>query len=228
MGSSSTFTPSAALWTATCRSCHGAGGEGMSGQGKDIRGVEFVTSRSDDELLDFIKIGRVASDPLNTTGVAMPPKGGNPLLKDTDLLDVIALVRTFEAGAGQAVDESAQELFIGRSTIPAPPAGPPGVDPTYLDPPVDVRLEHEPYPQHAVDPDRPANAHLFFVVYFCMTGLHGLHVLVGMAVIGWLAYRAIRRDFGPRYFTPVDLGALYWHIVDLIWIFLFPLLYLIR
>jgi cytochrome c oxidase subunit 3 len=48
-----------------------------------------------------------------------------------------------------------------------------------------------------------------------------------MAVIGWLTYRAIRREFGPDYFTPVDLGGLYWHIVDIIWIFLFPILYLI-
>ena len=60
-----------------------------------------------------------------------------------------------------------------------------------------------------------------------MTGLHGVHVLVGMFVIAWLAFRAIRREFGPHYYTPVDLGGLHWHVVDLIWIFLFPLLYLI-
>ena len=55
----------------------------------------------------------------------------------------------------------------------------------------------------------------------------GFHVLGGMAMIAWLVFRSIRGDFGPSYFTPVDLGGLYWHVVDLIWIFLFPLLYLI-
>jgi cytochrome c oxidase subunit 3 len=60
-----------------------------------------------------------------------------------------------------------------------------------------------------------------------MTGLHGIHVLGGMAAIGWLIQRARRGDFTSRYYTPVDLVGLYWHLVDLIWIYLFPLLYLI-
>jgi cytochrome c oxidase subunit 3 len=68
----------------------------------------------------------------------------------------------------------------------------------------------------------------FFSCYFLMTGLHGIHVVVGMALISWLLMRAIRNDFNSKYFTPVDLIGLYWHLVDLIWIFLFPLLYLIR
>lgn len=67
----------------------------------------------------------------------------------------------------------------------------------------------------------------FFSIYFCLTGLHGIHVLAGMALIAWLFFRARAGHFGPGYFTPVDLGGLYWHLVDLIWIFLFPLLYLI-
>ena len=80
----------------------------------------------------------------------------------------------------------------------------------------------------SVDPDRPANAHLFFTFYFLMTGLHGLHVLVGLGVIAWLMVRSIWGHFGRTYFAPVDLGGLYWHVVDLIWIFLFPLFYLLR
>jgi cytochrome c oxidase subunit 3 len=82
--------------------------------------------------------------------------------------------------------------------------------------------------QHLSDPEMPVNTHLFFAIYFCMTGLHGIHVVIGMGVIGWLIWRAQRGEFGPKYFTPVDLGGLYWHIVDLIWIFLFPLFYLIH
>ncbi len=86
-------------------------------------------------------------------------------------------------------------------------------------------------PQHAKPHayvERPANVHIFFGIYFAMTGLHGLHVLLGMGMIGWILMRARRGDFSPRYNTPVDLVGLYWHLVDLIWIFLFPLLYLIH
>ncbi|MCC6277588.1 MAG: cytochrome c oxidase subunit 3 family protein [Oligoflexia bacterium] len=68
---------------------------------------------------------------------------------------------------------------------------------------------------------------LFFSLYFMMTGLHGLHVLIGMGVIAWVWWRTRRGDFNEHYFTPVEVTALYWHLVDLVWIFLFPLLYLI-
>jgi cytochrome c oxidase subunit 3 len=73
----------------------------------------------------------------------------------------------------------------------------------------------------------PPNPQLFFGIYFAMTGLHGIHVLAGIVVISWLLVGALRGRYGPDYFTPVDLVGLYWHIVDMIWIFLFPLFYLI-
>jgi cytochrome c oxidase subunit 3 len=68
---------------------------------------------------------------------------------------------------------------------------------------------------------------VFFSFYFVMTGLHGLHVLAGMVAISWLLRRAVRGDFSATYYAPVDLTGLYWHLVDMIWIYLFPLLYLI-
>jgi len=74
---------------------------------------------------------------------------------------------------------------------------------------------------------RPSNTQIFFGIYFLMTGLHGLHVLAGIGAITWILIRSIKGHFGPEYFTPVDFVGLYWHLVDLIWIFLFPLLYLI-
>jgi len=77
-------------------------------------------------------------------------------------------------------------------------------------------------------PSKPRNAHVFFGIYFFMTGLHGIHVLGGIGVFIWLLLRAKRGDFGPKYFGPIDYAALYWHLVDLIWIYLFPLLYLIH
>jgi cytochrome c oxidase subunit 3 len=75
---------------------------------------------------------------------------------------------------------------------------------------------------------RPDRAHMFFGVYFFMTGLHGAHVLIGIIVWVWLLLRALKGQFGPKYFGPIDFAALYWHLVDLIWIYLFPLLYLIH
>lgn len=74
----------------------------------------------------------------------------------------------------------------------------------------------------------PENTSMFFTIYFAMTGLHGIHVLAGIVVFIWLLIRALKGHFTPDYFGPVDYAALYWHIVDLIWIFLFPLLYLIH
>jgi cytochrome c oxidase subunit III len=74
----------------------------------------------------------------------------------------------------------------------------------------------------------PKNVNTFFSIYFMMTGLHAVHVLIGMGVIAWLYIKASAGAFSSEYYTPVDLGGLYWHLVDLIWIFLFPLLYLIH
>ena len=74
----------------------------------------------------------------------------------------------------------------------------------------------------------PDHANMFFSIYFAMTGLHGIHVLFGVFIYIWLLIRAVKGHFTPEYFGPVDYAALYWHLVDLIWIFLFPLLYLIH
>jgi cytochrome c oxidase subunit 3 len=68
----------------------------------------------------------------------------------------------------------------------------------------------------------------FFAFYFMMTGLHGIHILVGIFLLAWIAVRANRGEFTKAYYTPVDLVGLYWHLVDLIWIYLFPLYYLIK
>jgi disulfide bond formation protein DsbB len=84
------------IFTTTCSACHGPEGKGVPGLGKDMTASEFITSQTDTELVNFIKIGRDPSDPLNTTGVAMPPKGGNPALSDDDLLNVVAFIRTLQ------------------------------------------------------------------------------------------------------------------------------------
>jgi cytochrome c oxidase subunit 3 len=71
------------------------------------------------------------------------------------------------------------------------------------------------------------HAQLYFSLYFGMTGLHALHMIVGIPIILWVALRAQRGEFSPAYNTPVWVTGLYWHFVDIVWIFLFPLLYLI-
>ena len=69
---------------------------------------------------------------------------------------------------------------------------------------------------------------LFMSLYFCMTGLHATHMVVGLGLLATIAWMAHRGRFNAEYNTPVDMAGLYWHFVDLVWIFLFPLLYLIR
>ena len=71
------------------------------------------------------------------------------------------------------------------------------------------------------------NPHIFFGVYFAMTGLHAVHVIIGMTVIIWALTRTVKNHFSDQYYTPLEMTGLYWHLVDMIWIFLFPLLYLI-
>lgn len=70
-------------------------------------------------------------------------------------------------------------------------------------------------------------ANVFFSLYYMMTGVHGLHVLVGIGLMIWLVVKAKKNTFSSEYYTPVEITGLYWHLVDIIWIFLFPLLYLI-
>lgn len=85
------------LYAGTCASCHGADAKGLEGLGKDLTTSEFAIGLSDDELVDFIKQGRPASDPDNTTGVDMPAKGGNPALTDDDLHSIVAYLRELES-----------------------------------------------------------------------------------------------------------------------------------
>jgi cytochrome c oxidase subunit III len=130
-------------------------------------------------------------------------------------------------GQAQPAAPAAPSPGAEVSAVRPPRESPRGMQPELAPKPRDVRghVEHPPHPLQ--DPDRPVNAHMFFNIYFFMTGLHGIHVLAGMIVIAWLMIRSIRGEFSSEYFTPVDLGGLYWHLVDLIWIFLFPLFYLI-
>jgi len=79
-----------------------------------------------------------------------------------------------------------------------------------------------PFAEHPHEP-------LWWSIYYMGTGLHALHVIIGACLLGWVLFRSIRYNaYGPTHYTMVETSALYWHLVDLIWIFLFPLLYLIH
>jgi cytochrome c oxidase subunit 3 len=67
---------------------------------------------------------------------------------------------------------------------------------------------------------------LFYTLYFLMTGLHGIHVIVGMGVLTWLLVRILRGKVAPPFTHPLDIGAIYWHLIDVVWIFLWPIFYL--
>jgi cytochrome c oxidase subunit III len=71
-------------------------------------------------------------------------------------------------------------------------------------------------------------AQIFFSLYFAMTGMHAVHMIIGIGMLSTLTVLAWRGNFSSQYYTPVELGGLYWHFVDIVWIYLFPLLYLIR
>ncbi|MEM1212811.1 MAG: cytochrome c oxidase subunit 3 [Planctomycetota bacterium] len=132
----------------------------------------------------------------------------------------------------------------GTTSIAAPAPPPTRIDTTYLDRGVTPGLvpfgtavgsnqaltdnPKDHYTWETLPVAERDRMHLFFQIYYMMTGLHGLHVLIGMGLIGWIAVRAALGQFTPEYNAPVDIVGLYWHLVDLIWIFLFPLLYLIH
>lgn len=144
--------------------------------------------------------------PVSEPSVVPPPANG-PAGFNAQLLE------TIESGTRpepQKIPDVGDLVEIGSPDVPGTHAG--------------AEQQHR---HHMQDPYRPRDAHMFFNLYFLMTGLHGIHVAVGMIVIIWLFLKASRGQFSSDYFTPLDLGGLYWHVVDLIWIFLFPLFYLI-
>jgi len=85
-------------------------------------------------------------------------------------------------------------------------------------------LEKPPYSHGGID---QRHEQIYFSLYFAMTGLHALHMIIGVGIFVFLTYYAWRGRYTPKYYTPVEIGGLYWHFVDVVWIYLFPLLYLI-
>jgi cytochrome c oxidase subunit 3 len=83
-----------------------------------------------------------------------------------------------------------------------------------------------PGPNFHWEGKHPAPAQMFYSLYFCMTGLHALHMIIGLGIMTVIGIMAWRRTFDADYYTPVEVAGLYWHFVDIVWVFLFPLLYM--
>ena len=160
-------------------------------------GVGFIVHRADHDTLEKV-----------FAEYGTPPKR---LAKSQELATAVCKPPAPQpANLGDAFAEKAERPALGQKQITAE---------TKVDDPHDRDAFYNGPP--------PDNTGMFFTIYFAMTGLHGIHVLVGVFVFIWLLIRAVKGHFTPDYFGPIDFAALYWHIVDLIWIFLFPLLYLI-
>ncbi len=84
------------MYAQSCSACHGPDGKGMPKLGKDLVDSDFVHGKTDDQLVTFVKLGRRPTDPANTTGIDMPPKGGNPSLDDAKLHDIVGYIRTLK------------------------------------------------------------------------------------------------------------------------------------
>jgi cytochrome c oxidase subunit 3 len=82
--------------------------------------------------------------------------------------------------------------------------------------------------QPPLAPDAAQKTQIFFFLYFAMTGMHALHMIIGIGILAWLLVRAQRGEFSAGYVAPIENFGLYWHFVDIVWLFLFPLLYLIN
>ena len=89
------------------------------------------------------------------------------------------------------------------------------------------KFKHHLVPGPTFNPELPIGSQLYFSLYFCLTGIHALHMIIGIGIMLVMLYWAIKGRFTPDYYNPIEISGLYWHFVDIVWIFLFPLLYLV-
>jgi heme/copper-type cytochrome/quinol oxidase subunit 3/mono/diheme cytochrome c family protein len=232
------------LFLSTCASCHGAAGEGVPGSGKELRGSQFITTRDDAALLAFVKQGRQPWDPLNTTRLAMPPRGGNPLLSDADLADIIAFVRTLQTQdhpttaastdrqspaasnppAGGEANRTAPAapqpptppalLITHRSILPAPGEAAPGLSARFLS--EQARPRWRP----------PEGAAAFFGAYYFVTGLHGIHLVAAVLLSAVLLVEALRGSVRPARCGSVVLGSIVWCWSAALWLLTYPVVFM--
>jgi len=97
----------------------------------------------------------------------------------------------------------------------------------HFDPAVAEHGDKDPHKLHLLPGATVKQVEMFYWIYFAMTGMHALHMIIGAGLLVFLLYYSIKGRYGPEYHSPVEVIGLYWHFVDIVWIFLFPLLYLL-
>ncbi|MHC5538473.1 cytochrome c oxidase subunit 3 family protein [Singulisphaera rosea] len=151
---------------------------------------------------------------------------------NTFVLLTSSLTMAFAVRAGQTADQKGQVRFLIATMILAS---------MFLG--IKASEYYEDYEKHLIPgasfnaeelkipegspPSVAQHGQLFFVFYFFMTGLHAFHMVIGIGVMAWMVALARKGKFTAEYFTPLEMTGLYWHFVDMVWVFLFPLLYLI-
>ena len=96
----------------------------------------------------------------------------------------------------------------------------------FVNPPINAKTGKAT--EHPLAPDMAQKTQIFFFLYFAMTGMHAVHMIIGIVLLFWLTWRAWKFEFSAGYVAPIENFGLYWHFVDIVWLFLFPLLYLIN
>lgn len=223
------------LFLKTCASCHGPQAHGLPGQGKDLNNNEFVGTKNEMTLLDFVKVGRQPWDPLNTTKVQMPPRGGNPALSDDDLRDIVAFVLTLQTGGpksaggvlaasqpGNAVAAAAAEskmdletmLLVHRFVAGSPNLGPTGVASMAAG---GIR----PYWK------APTDGAAFAGAFYCVASLTALMAALPALAAGGLLCAVWRRSSVHSMRAPVALCSCGCATVAAYWFLMFPLIYVL-
>lgn len=226
----------ASLYRASCASCHGPQGRGMAGLGTDLAAAPFVLERTDAELVEFLKQGRLPGDPNSILGMLMPARGGNPRLSDRDLAHIVAFVRTLEtdeaADRPDAVDESTPpagvDFEVAQSVVPTPEIGPQGAGEHVFAgtaPPGHQRID----PVAAGLARTPREEFRGFRMAFLFVA--GFQVLFAVAVAGVTGLRLASSLFGfdgtvPRQMTP--MAETLWHVTAAASVFVLPLCYFAR
>ncbi|PYS71318.1 MAG: cytochrome oxidase subunit III [Acidobacteria bacterium] len=133
------------------------------------------------------------------------------------LILTIILGLTFLGIKGVEYKAKYDDSLIPGRLIPARP----------FNPAVAEHGDDDPHKLHLLPGATVKNVELFYWIYFAMTGMHAVHMIIGAGLLVFLLYFSIKGRYGPEYHSPVEVIGLYWHFVDIVWIFLFPLLYLL-
>lgn len=239
------------LFLRTCATCHGPSGEGLPGYGKDLRVSEFVHGLDDDKLVAFIIAGRQPWDPLNTTKVQMPPRGGNPMLKDNDLRHIVAFVRELQKSAPAAAvaatgqtGAAAQPTAAPQSGDAAAPAaaGAQAAAPDAMAAAQLLLLTHQstiPPPAPApggVQPELiaeavtpvwkpPQEGASFFGLYYFTTSVQLAYVVVATGLTLALLALALRGRLNAANRAPLAVGAAAWAGIAAVAAVLLPVVY---